>query len=187
MGIFFPWTEEVRPADFKREKFARFSQEIASSLSTTSEAKKNCFWTLKRTERLVDADLVISALLGGAAREVFRCPQIEEFAMALHTLREVGSSTPRLAARPKAVQRGVTEAMLSTARGSLPLTVYPGRSYRATLEEAQRGLGERAPKDVDVRALVPKIGARLGSNDEDFASAGVPRFTRAVLLQRVKH
>ncbi len=32
-GIFFPWTDEVLPAEFRRELFARLSQEIAARLT----------------------------------------------------------------------------------------------------------------------------------------------------------
>lgn len=96
------------------------------------------------------------------------------------------SYIPHLAAKPKVKEAGVTEEMLLAALSLLPLTVYPRRFYRATLKEAGRRISERDPKDVDVLALALKLGAPVWSNDEDFASAGVPRFTTAELLQWVK-
>lgn len=142
---------------------------------------------MKPIERLVvDANPVLSAVLGGAAREVFFHLGIEEFAIALPTLREVETYIPRLAAKPKVAQAGVTEELLFAALTLLPLTVYPRRFYRAALKEAQRRIGSRDPKDVDVLALALKLGAPIWSNDEDFADVGVPRYTTAELLRWLK-
>lgn len=141
----------------------------------------------KRIERLVvDANPILSALIGGRAREAFLSPVIGEFATTRHTLGEVRRYIPVLAGKPKVREAGVTEGELYAALAVMPLSVYPRTSYRGKLEEARRRIGHRDPDDVDLLALALALEAPIWSNDADFEVAGVERFTTAELLALLK-
>jgi len=134
-------------------------------------------------ERLVvDANPLISVLLGGAAIRVFTSGRIEEFAIAEHTLQEVQDFIPELA-------RELLEEpdQLRLVLALLPLNPYPRESYEDRLEEAERLIAHRDPDDVEVLALALKLGYPLWSNDADFdeAKGRVTRYTTAQLLRQL--
>ena len=134
-------------------------------------------------ERLVvDANPLISVLLGGAAVRVFVSTRIGEFAVAEHTLEEVRDFLPELAR-----ELGEEPDQLRLVLALLPLSPYPRESYEECLEEAERLIAHRDPDDVDVLALALKLGCPLWSNDADFdeAKGKVVRYTTAQLLHRL--
>ncbi|MGH7754202.1 MAG: PIN domain-containing protein [Gemmatimonadales bacterium] len=133
---------------------------------------------MKPPDRLVvDANPILSTLLGGQARRVFFESAIREFAVPERVISEVRRYVPRLAQK-----LGVRQAFLEYALNLLPLRVYPARRYARAVPEARRRIEQRDPTDVDVLALALHLGVSLWSNDRDFEDAGVSRFTTAELL-----
>ena len=134
--------------------------------------------SLKPPARLaVDANPILSALLGGQARRVFFESTIREFAVPERVISEVQRYVPRLAQK-----LGVEQAFLEYALNLLPLRVYPARRYARAVREARRRIERRDPTDVDVLALALHLDVPLWSNDRDFEDTGVSRFTTAELL-----
>lgn len=127
---------------------------------------------------VVDANPIVSALLGGASRRVFFDGGIEEFAVPEFVLREVIAYLPALSRKV-----GEDVAFLTYALDLLPLTRYGMRFYRRSLAEAQARIERRDPKDVDVLALTLSLDYPLWSNDRDFEGTGVELFTTAQLLK----
>jgi predicted nucleic acid-binding protein len=133
---------------------------------------------LKRPDRLaVDANPILSALLGGQARRVFFESAIGEFAVPERVIGEVRRYVPRLAQK-----LGVEQAFLEYALNLLPLRVYPARRYARAVRDARRRIERRDPTDVDVLALALHLDVPIWSNDRDFEDTGVNRFTTAQLL-----
>jgi predicted nucleic acid-binding protein len=132
-------------------------------------------------ERLVvNANPLISVLLGGAAVKVFLSDRVAEFAVAEETLAEVRAFIPELAR-----ELGVDAERLRLVLDLLPLVVYPRSSYEDHLKEAEERIARRDPNDVDVLALTLKLTCPLWSNDKDFDDVGVERFTTAQLLRKL--
>jgi predicted nucleic acid-binding protein len=129
---------------------------------------------------VVDANPILSGLIGGAALRVFWNPAVREFATTEHTLQEVIEYAPELARKA-----GRPEELLLLDLKLLPLVVYSRRDYHGQLREARRRIGKRDPDDVDLLALALKLEAAVWSNDRDYATAGVAWYTTARLLARL--
>lgn len=141
--------------------------------------KKPSSQTLRSIVRLVvDANPIISALIGGAASRVFAESHIEEFATAEFTLGEVTKYLPRLAQKAEA-----EEAVLLLDLQLLPLKIYSRDFYSSRWKEAENRIGTRDPNDVDLLALALKLRVPIWSNDPDFQSARVRLYTTAELLK----
>jgi len=135
---------------------------------------------LKPLDRLVvDANPIISALLGGGALRVFWSPSLKKLVTTRFTINEVLPYLPRLAKKIS-----VPEALLRLELELLPLTIYEKDSYQSQIAEAAKRIGDRDPKDVDVLALALTLGYPLWSNDHNFEGTGVVLFTTASLLKR---
>ncbi|MBI5419425.1 MAG: hypothetical protein HZA60_04995 [Deltaproteobacteria bacterium] len=105
--------------------------------------------TSRRPERLVvDANPILAALLGGAARRVFFESDVREFAVPEKVIEEVRAHIPALARK-----LGLKAAFLDYSLDLLPLTHYIRQSYRQNIPEARRLIEHRDPDDVDVLAL----------------------------------
>lgn len=140
--------------------------------------KKPSLPTLKKPEKLVvDANPIVSALLGGASRRIFFEADIQLFAVPEYILSEVNAHLPMLATKLK-----ITEAYLEYALNLLPLSSYPSQTYRQTTSQARQMMRHRDPDDADVLALTLKLGIPLWTNDRDFEGTGVEQFTTARLL-----
>jgi len=141
-----------------------------------------------RTSRLsrlaVDANPILSALIGGAALRVFQaCPErVGELATTEHTVREVLEYIPELAKKPRVQKAGISEADLYFALVTAPLTIYTRGFYEEELEAAHKEIGERDPEDVDLLALALKLNAPIWSNDQHFRGLKVKWWTTARLL-----
>lgn len=134
--------------------------------------------TSRRPERLVvDANPILSALLGGRARRVFFDAGIAEFAVPDAVLQEVRDHLPQVAQ-----QVGGERAFLEYALELLPLTRYLAGTYRRMIGEARRRVGQRDPDDVDVLALALQLGMPVWTNNRDFEGTGIEYFTTARLL-----
>ena len=140
--------------------------------------KKPSLPTSKKPEKLVvDANPIVSALLGGASRRIFFEADIQLFAVPEFILSEVNAHLPTLAAKLK-----ITETYLEYGLSLLPLSAYPPQTYRQTISQARQLIQHRDPDDADVLALTLKLGIPLWTNDRDFEETGVEQFTTAHLL-----
>jgi predicted nucleic acid-binding protein len=136
---------------------------------------------LKTSEKparlVVDANPILSALLGGSAKRIFFESGINEFAVATVVVAEVRKYIPPLAAKTS-----VTERALEFLLGLLPLTMYSAPTYRHVIPRAQRLIAHRDPDDVDVLALALQLDIPIWTNDKDFDDVRLPLYTTAQLM-----
>lgn len=144
--------------------------------------------TSRLSRLVVDANPILSALIGGAARRVFQaCPErVGELATAEHTVREVIEYIPELTQKPRLQESGITEADLYFALAVAPLTTYAREFYEDQLETARRKIEMRDPEDVDLLALALKLKAPIWSNDQHFRGVTVKWWTTARLLRHLE-
>ena len=124
-----------------------------------------------------DANVLLSALIGGQAARVFRHPDVEEVLTTEFTLSEVQEYAGILARR-----KGLDADLVLLAAASLPVNTIPRRAYAPSLPAARKRIAHRDPEDVDLLALALHCKVPLWSNDRDFNDAGVARYTTASLL-----
>lgn len=131
--------------------------------------------------RLVaDANVLLSALVGGRASIVLTHKSVEQVFAAAATLDEVHEYAGALARK----KRVAPDVLLMTL-ASLPVVVVERVEYADRIPEAVKRIGERDPDDVDALALALHLGVPVWSNDDDFRDAGVEWFTTAALLKRL--
>lgn len=131
--------------------------------------------------RLVaDANVLLSAVIGGRAKAVLEHPAITEVLTAETTLAELREYAPQLAAKKRLPQDTV---MLAVA--SLPVCVVGRAVFEKRIPEARGRIGRRDPDDVALLALALHTSAPVWSNDHDFEDAGVEWFTTAALLAKL--
>ena len=115
------------------------------------------------TDKIVaDANPMLSALLGGRARDVMFCEKLT-FYSPQHTLFEVEKYLPTVAAKV-----GQAELALFREFQLLPVTAVQPRQYDSQLERARILIGDRDPKDVHVLALALEMNLPIWSEDRDF-------------------
>ena len=132
--------------------------------------------------RLVaDANVLLSAILGGRAKAVLEHPRVTEVLAAEVTLDEVQEYAAQLAAKKR-----LSLDVVLMAVASLPVKLVERTAYEASIPEARRRIGRRDPDDVEILALALHSGIPLWSNDNDFEDAGVEWFTTARLLQTLQ-
>ena len=124
-----------------------------------------------------DANVLLSALIGGQAARVLRHPEVDEILTTESTLMEVQEYAAVLARR-----KGLDADLVLLAAASLPVNTVPRKTYAASLLDARRRIAHRDPDDVDLLALALYFRVPLWSNDNDFADAGIVRYTTASLL-----
>ena len=127
-----------------------------------------------------DANVLLSAVLGGRAKTVLEHSAVTEVLVAEATLAEVQEYAGQLAMRKR-----LSLDIVLLAVASLPVTVVPREDYAMSLPEARRRIGRRDPDDVDVLALALHKRVPIWSNDQDFEDAGIEWFTTAELLKHL--
>jgi predicted nucleic acid-binding protein len=127
-----------------------------------------------------DANVLLSALVGGRARLVLTSPLITEVLTTEKTLAEVEEYAIVLGRKKK-----IRDDVLLLALAALPVTVAVPSEYTASLRRARRRIARRAPDDVDILALALQLNIPLWSNDRDFEGTGVELFTTEGLLRKL--
>jgi len=130
---------------------------------------------------VADANVLLSAVLGGRAGVVLEHPNVTEVLAAENIIAEVQEYAPRLAVK----KRLSLDLVLMTV-ATLPVKIVARDVYKASIAEAKRRIGGRDPDDVDTLALALHVGAAIWSNDNDFEDAGIERFTTAELLAKLR-
>ena len=129
---------------------------------------------------VADANPVLSALLGGAAREVFFSARIAFFA-SQHTLFEVEKYLSYVAQR---LERA--EMDLFREFELLPIIAIQPREYDSHVPRATELIAPRDPKDVHVLALALRLRLPIWSDDRDFEGlADVTVYKTADLLDQI--
>jgi len=132
--------------------------------------------------RLVaDANVLLSAVIGGRAKAILEHHSVTEVLTAEATLAEVQEYAAQLAAK-----KGLSLDIVLLAVASLPVTVIERVVYEKSIPEATRRIGSRDLDDVEVLALALYAGVPVWSNDNDFQDAGVEWFTTAELLTELE-
>jgi predicted nucleic acid-binding protein len=132
--------------------------------------------------RLVaDANVLLSAVIGGRAKAVLEHPSVEEVLTSEATLAEVQEYATQLAAKKR-----LSQDVVLLAVASLPVRLVEREAYEKSIPEAKRRIGRRDPDDIEILALAIHTGAPIWSNDNDFEDVGVEWFTTAELLARLK-
>ncbi|OGX06814.1 MAG: hypothetical protein A3G87_07060 [Omnitrophica bacterium RIFCSPLOWO2_12_FULL_50_11] len=124
-----------------------------------------------------DSNVILSAVIGKAALEIFVCPEIELIATQFN-LEEVEEYLPRLAAKYQ-----LNEKLLVWQFKMLPLTAFSEKYYKTRVLEAQKLLKIRDPDDIHLAALALKENIPIWSNDRDFEKLPFAVYTTAQLLK----
>jgi hypothetical protein len=111
---------------------------------------------------IIDANPMLSALLGGAAREVLFSSKYV-FYSTQRTLFEVAKYLPLLAAR-----LGLPELDLFREYQLLPIIACQPDQYDSQLEESRQMIGNRDPNDIPILALTLSRRCPLWTDDRDF-------------------
>ena len=126
-----------------------------------------------------DANVLLSAVLGGRARAVLDHPTVEEV-LTETTLAELQEYEPVLSKKKR-----LSADLVLLAVATLPVTVVDSSVYARSVSEARRRIGRRDPDDIDILALALHFGLPIWSNDNDFEIAGVEWYTTADLLAKL--
>lgn len=117
---------------------------------------------------VVDANPILSALLGGYARTILFDPRFC-FITTEFTIDEVRGYFPLVAEKS-----GIPMDEIKEALTLLPFTVFKRTTYRAALPDAKRRIAHIDADDVDILALAIHVDVPLWSNDLHFIRVEPP-------------
>jgi len=112
---------------------------------------------------VVDANPIISAIIGGASREIF-FRKTFMLATSEFTVTEVRRFVPYISEKS-----GVRKEEIGKALSLLPLKIYKKEDYEVKIKEAEKLIGHVDKKDIDILALSLKLSAPLWTNDRHFS------------------
>jgi predicted nucleic acid-binding protein len=129
---------------------------------------------------VADANVLLSAVIGGRAALVLTHPGVEGVFTTSSTFSEVQEYSAVLGGA-----RGLSLEALLLAVAALPVSTVERDIYKRSLTRANRLVGKRDPDDVEILALALQLHLPLWSNDNDFERCGVEWYTTAELLKRL--
>jgi predicted nucleic acid-binding protein len=129
---------------------------------------------------VADANVLLSAVIGGRAALVLNHPDVEEVLTTASTFAEVQEYALRLGRKKR-----IPEEIIQLAIAAIPVLIVPAPEYRPAMSQARQLIEQRDPDDVELLALALRTGLPVWSNDNDFEKTGVTRFTTAELLARL--
>jgi predicted nucleic acid-binding protein len=129
---------------------------------------------------IVDANILLSAVIGGQAAKILLHPKIEALFTTESVLDEVRQYAPVLARR-----RRLPVDLVLLAAATLPVRTIPVIDYSNFLPEAQRRIGQRDPDDAFLLALALFLEIPIWSNDKDFQISGMQTITTSLLLMEL--
>jgi predicted nucleic acid-binding protein len=130
---------------------------------------------------VADANVLLSAVLGGRAKSVLTHPVVEEIFTTEFTLREVEEYAVVLARK-----RRLALDTLLLAVATLPVSVVARETYVRSVARARRLIGGRDPDDIEILALALHLKIPLWSNDDDFHNTGIEWYTTAELIKKLE-
>ncbi len=128
-----------------------------------------------------DANVLLSALIGGRAKLVLNHAQISGIFTTEHTFAEVEEYALILAGKKR-----LPSDILLLALAALPVTIVGRTQYANSMSEAARRIEPRDPDDVDLLALALHLKIPVWSNDRDFENLHVDLFTTERLLRHLR-
>ena len=135
---------------------------------------------LKDIEKLaVDANPILSAIIGGKARSVFLNAAHISFYTTLFNFKEVEKYIPVLASK-----RSLPLDDLYLALSTLPISVCDVEFYKNTLKKAESLIGDRDPDDIHLLGLALKLSCPIWSNDKDFDDVGIMIYSTLALIRK---
>lgn len=111
---------------------------------------------------VIDANIIISALLGGSARFILLKTDYQ-FITTEYTIREVEKYLYLVENKLK-----VSHEKIRLALATMSIKVFPDDFYHETYDKANLLIKEIDPKDADVLALALKLNVYLWSEDRHF-------------------
>jgi predicted nucleic acid-binding protein len=127
-----------------------------------------------------DANVLLSAVLGGRARLIGESPRVDEILTVEQIIAEVEECAGLLARKER-----LAEDLVLLAVSALPVTVVGRPAYARAIPEAKKRIGERDPDDIELLALALAFNVPVCSNDKEFEGAGVGWLTTEKLLRRL--
>ena len=124
-----------------------------------------------------DSNVILSAVIGKGALQVFLRPEIELITTRFNIL-EVEEYLPRLASK-----YGLDGRSLLLQLRMLPIAIFDEKHYRSHIPEATQLLEARDPDDAHLAALALKEGIPIWSNDRDFEKLSLQVYPTAQLLK----
>ena len=135
---------------------------------------------LKDIEKLaVDANPILSAIIGGKARSIFLDADHISFYTTLFNFKEVEKYIPTLASK-----RSLPLDDLYLALSTVPITVCDIDFYKDTLKKAESLIGDRDPDDIHLLGLALRLSCPIWSNDNDFDDVGVKIYSTVALIRK---
>jgi len=135
---------------------------------------------LKDIEKLaVDANPILSAIIGGKATSVFLNADHISFYTTLFNFKEVEKYIPTLASK-----RSLPLDDLYLALSTLPVSVCDVEFYKDTLRKAESLIGDRDPDDIHLLGLALKLSCPIWSNDRDFDDVGIKIYSTLALIRK---
>ncbi len=125
-----------------------------------------------------DANVLLSAVIGGRARLAISHPQIEELLTTATVYAEVEEYALELGRK-----KNIPSETLMLAVASLPVSIGSREVYKRSIAGAKRQIGWRDADDVELLALAMHFKIPLWSNYNDFSKCSVQRITTAELLK----
>lgn len=130
---------------------------------------------------VADANVLLSALIGGRARLVVASAD-GPACVATHVVaEEIARHLPRLAAKRK-----LDQALLFAVLQVMPVDWRPAAEYEHRRGEAEMRISARDPDDWPTVALAIALDLPVWSQDKDFVEAGVETFTTGELLDSLR-
>lgn len=135
------------------------------------------------SERIaVDANVILSALIGGKAAEVFVETNDIEFITTSNIIDEVREYIPSLSQK-----KGLDDKAMRAVLSLLPIRVYPEDAYIGKRPAALALIGKRDPDDAELLALALALDCAIWSNDNDLKDVGEAKvYTTAGMLRRLE-
>jgi predicted nucleic acid-binding protein len=130
---------------------------------------------------VADANVILSALIGGRARLVFASPGGPGCIAAQAVAEEVAEHLPALAER-----RGLDAGLLLAALGVMPVEWQGPEVYDSHREEASKRMAPRDLEDWPTVALALARSLPIWSQDKDMDVAGVVVYTTGELLDAIR-
>jgi predicted nucleic acid-binding protein len=130
---------------------------------------------------VADANVVLSALIGGRARLVIASPHEPKCIATEAVAHEIARHVPRLAAK-----RDLDPALLLAALQVMPIEWKPAISYKGQRKEAEKRIADRDPDDWPTVALALELDLPVWSQDKDLSIAGIEVFTTGELLDALR-
>ena len=133
---------------------------------------------LRNIEKLaVDANPILSAVIGGKARSVFLEADHISFYTTLFNFKEVEKYIPVLASK-----RSLPLDDLYFAISTLPISVCDVEFYKDVLKKAESLIGDRDRDDIHLLGLALKLSCPIWSNDKDFDDVGIKIYSTLALI-----